>query len=252
VYVPFSVYQFKYKSRVLHGTKRLRTYCSSTIGYWLFIVTLNNHYINTSLYQLKWHSLSKLNENPWVSYFGMSLSIGRGLPFALNQYYYINSYDNNKYQNCPWDFIFLYILDRVYRYFIVYSALHRLTNIKGNRRLTLLVLLFLYWDNPFFCLYWFSFFLVFWSSLCFLFALLFLYSEHLFVFCLCCFVFESSHCFLLILLFLYSAHFLLKCLYCCFFYWDHLFDFYLYFCCFSIWIVSLFVFLFGTSLWYEI
>ena len=79
----------------------------------------------------------------------MSLSIGRGLLFALNQYYYINSYDNNKHQNCPWDFIFLYILDRVYRYFIVYSALHRLTNIKGNIRLTLLVLLFLNWDNPF-------------------------------------------------------------------------------------------------------
>jgi hypothetical protein len=224
-----------YKSRVLHDTKRLRTYCSSTIGYWLFIVTLNNHYINTSLYQLKWHSLSKLNENPWVSYFGMSLSIGRGLLFALNQYYYINSYDNNKHQNCPWDFIFLYILDRVYRYFIVYSALHRLTNIKGNIRLTLLVLLFLYWDNPFFCLYWFSFFFVFGSSLCFLFALLFLYSEHLFVFCLCCFCIRlTSYLNVCIVVFfiriisLISIYtfvvFLFGSSHCLFFYLEHLFD----------------------------
>lgn len=72
--------------------------------------------------------------------------------------------------------LLFYIYLIVFRCFILYSALHRLTNIKGNRRLTLLVLLFLYWDGPF--------------SACTGF-LSFLYSDHLFVFYLfcCCFFF---------------------------------------------------------------
>lgn len=150
----------------------------------------------------------------------MSLSIGQCLLFTLNQYYYINSYDNNKHQIVHGIlFFYIYLIMSIDMLLFILHFIHWQIYIKSNRRLTLLVLLLLYWDHPFFCLYLFSFFLVFGSSLlCFVFALLFFVFRASFLFSICVvFVFESPHCFLLILLFLYSGHFFLKCLYCCFF-----------------------------------
>lgn len=134
----------------------------------------------------------------------MSLSIGQCLLFTLNQYYYINSYDNNKHQIVHGIlFFYIYLIVSIDMLLFILHFIDWQIYIKSNRRLTLLVLLLLYWDHPFFCLYLFSFFLVFGSSLlCFVFALLF-------------FVFRASLCFLFVL-FLYSNHPIVFCWYCCF------------------------------------
>lgn len=183
----------------------------------------------------------------------MSLSIGQCLLFTLNQYYYINSYDNNKHQIVHGIlFFYIYLIMSIDMLLFILHFIHWQIYIKSNRRLTLLVLLLLYWDHPFFCLYLFSFFLVFGSSLlCFVFALLFFVFRASFLFSICVvFVFESPHCFLLILLFLYSGHFFLKCLYCCFLFGSSLCSLFVLLLFF--YLDRLTFFLFGTSPWYEL